>query len=67
MTAAERVRYALVQMVVRYGTSMQKMAYAEEPGGNVEAAERHRRAASRQFAATQRLANALTNLARGAR
>lgn len=56
------LRYALVQMAIRYGGSKQRMAYAEA-NGRREKAERASRAARRQFAAIQRLAAALTHLA----
>ncbi|MFI5852302.1 hypothetical protein ACIA7R_31505 [Micromonospora chalcea] len=64
------LRYALVQMVIRYGGSTTKAAYAERryregQDSAKERYDRHRRAAKRQFAAVQRLADALRNHAEG--
>ena len=60
------LRSALMEMTTRYGSSKQRMAYAEADGRPQEA-ERFRRASRRQFAAIQRLAYALANLAGGTR
>ncbi|MEU1810982.1 hypothetical protein [Micromonospora aurantiaca (nom. illeg.)] len=64
------LRYALIQMVIGYGGSQTKAAYADRRArdgadGAKERYRRRRRDAKRQFAAVQRLADALRDHAEG--
>lgn len=71
MSPAEQaswLRYAIVQMTIRYGSSKQNAAYAERRTRDGETAARdkylrHSRASKRQFAAIQRLSSALMTMA----
>ena len=67
---AYHLRDAIVQMTIRYGSSQQLAAYAERrlrdgKGGAEANYEHHRRAARRQFAAIQRLADRIPAAAQG--
>lgn len=58
---ADKLRTAILEMVLRYGESERRRAYAFEDGNTAER-DRHARATDRRFRAIQRLTTALRDM-----